>query len=142
MVRKEERARNTRGTLRRIWGYLRRQTAALVATVLLVAIGSGMGLLGPYLMGKAIDTYILSADLTGLGWLLAWMLLNYVLGSLGTWLQSYLMAGVAQYAVRDLRTELFNRLQSLPSRAPITINVTGAGAVDIGKTIAGAVAGL
>ena len=44
------------------------------------------------------------------------MLITYIVGSAGTWLQTYLMAGVAQYAVRDMRTDLFGRLQSLPVR--------------------------
>jgi ATP-binding cassette, subfamily B, multidrug efflux pump len=39
-----------------------------------------------------------------------------VVASAGTWLQTYLMAGVAQFAVRDLRTDLFARMQTLPVR--------------------------
>ena len=54
LMSKQERAKNTRGTLLRIWGYLSRQRWALVGTALLVAATSGLGLLGPYLMGVAI----------------------------------------------------------------------------------------
>ncbi len=42
------------------------------------------------------------------------MAVLYVVVSAGTWLQLYLMAGVSQRAVRDIRTELFGRLQALP----------------------------
>ena len=83
---------------------------------MLVIVTTIVGLLGPYLMGVAIDTYIGKGDLAGLARLLVLMLLTYVVGAAGTWLQTYLMAGVAQHAVRDMRTDLFARLQTLPVR--------------------------
>ena len=114
--REPEKSKNTRETLLRLWGYIQRQRWVLVGTLILVALTSFVTLLGPYLMGLAIDAYILHNDLPGLGRLLVWMLITYILGAAGTWLQSYLMAGVAQYAVRDIRTDLFGRLQDLPVR--------------------------
>jgi ATP-binding cassette subfamily B multidrug efflux pump len=114
--REQEKAKDTRHVLACLWGYIQRQRWILLGTLLLVALTSFVSLLGPYLMGRAIDAYIMKNDLTGLLGLLALMLLTYLLGSAGTWLQAYLMAGVAQYAVRDIRTDLFDRLQSLPVR--------------------------
>ena len=58
-----QKAKNTRGTLRRLWTYLRSQTWALVGVVLLVALTSALDLLGPYLTSLAIDTAILKGDL-------------------------------------------------------------------------------
>ncbi len=116
LLRQQERARNVRGTLRRIWGYLRHQAGGLIAAALLVAAGSGLALLGPFLMGKAIDDYILSQDLAGLARTALLMLGVYLSSSLVTWLQTYVMAGVAQRAVRDIRRDLFARLQMLPLR--------------------------
>lgn len=110
------RARDTRGTLRRIWAYLRQERALLLTTVVLVVVTSGLALLGPYWMGQAIDAYILKNDLRGLLRLLVWMASAYVLTSLLTWLQAYITAGVAQRAVRDIRNDLFQRLQVLPLR--------------------------
>ena len=83
------RAKDTRGTIGRIWGYLRRQRAALIVTALLVVSTSGLTLLGPYLMGRAIDAYILRGDLAGLLRLILWLTCVYVLNSGLTWLQSY-----------------------------------------------------
>lgn len=114
--REPEKSRNTRETLIRLWGYIQRQRWVLAGTLILVILTAFISLLGPYLMGQAIDAYILRNDLPGLAWLLVWMLITYVIGAAGTWLQSYLMAGIAQYAVRDIRNDLFNRLQSLPVR--------------------------
>jgi len=64
----------------------------------------------------AIDTYIQTGDLPGLARLLVFMLITYLVAAAGTWLQNYILAGVAQYSVRDLRTDLFGRLQALPVR--------------------------
>ncbi|HNT26089.1 MAG TPA: ABC transporter ATP-binding protein [Anaerolineales bacterium] len=109
-------SKDMRNVLRRLWKYLERQRWLLIGTTLLVIATSVVDLLGPYLMGLALDTYITTGDLPGLARLLAFMLACYILASAGTWLQTYLMAGVAQNVVRDLRSDLFARLQSLPLR--------------------------
>ena len=112
----EERARNTRGTLLRIWGYLEHQRWALVGTVLLVVVSSGLDLMGPYLMGRAIDAYILKNDLPGLARTALLMAGIAVALSLTNWLQVYVITGVSQRAVRDIRNDLFARLQTLSLR--------------------------
>ncbi len=113
---KVERAKDTRGTTLRLWGYLRRQKSALIATVLMVALTTGLNLLGPYLLGRAIDAYILPGDLPGLARICVLMLGVYALSSLLTWLQAYVMAGASQRTVRDIRNDLFARLQTLSLR--------------------------
>ena len=112
----QARARDARGTVQRIWGYLRRQRGALVLTVFLVVITTGLGLIGPYLLGRAIDLYIRTGDLAGLADLLLLMLGVYAALSLFTWLQIYTMVGVAQRTVRDMRNDLFSKFQVIPLR--------------------------
>jgi ATP-binding cassette, subfamily B, multidrug efflux pump len=116
MFEETEKSQDTRGTLLRLWSYLRRQHWILMGTGLLVVVTSVADLLGPYLMGLAIDRYINKGDLSGLARLVELMILTYIVAAAGTWLQSYWMAGVAQRVVRDLRTDLFARLQTLPLR--------------------------
>jgi len=116
MLRETEKSQDTRGTLLRLWSYLQRQRWILMGTVLLVVVTSAADLLGPYLMGLAIDQYINTGNLSGLARLAWLMILTYIVAAAGTWLQSYWMAGVAQRVVRDLRTDLFSRLQTLPLR--------------------------
>ncbi|MFN8489538.1 MAG: ABC transporter ATP-binding protein [Caldilineaceae bacterium] len=113
---KIERAKNARGTLLRLWDYLKHQKSALISTALLVAATSGLNLLGPYLLGQAIDRYILPGNLRGLVGILGIMLAAYALTSLCTWLQAYIMAGAAQRTVRDIRNELFDQMQTLSLR--------------------------
>ncbi len=110
------RPKNARATVLRLWGYLRRQRRALIVTALMVVGTTGLNLLGPYLLGRAIDAYILGGDLLGLMRLLLLMAGVYTLTSLLTWLQSYVMAGAAQRAVRDIRNDLFRKMQTLQLR--------------------------
>ena len=110
------RARNTRGTILRLWGYLRRRRLSLTLAVITIVISTILNVLGPYLMGRAIDDYIIPGDISGLGMIALIMLGVYVMSSLTTWIQSWLMAGVAQSTVRDLRADLFQALQKLELR--------------------------
>jgi ATP-binding cassette subfamily B protein len=116
MMGAQERAEDRRGTLRRLWGYLSHQGWTLALVTLLVAVGSGLNLLGPYLMGQAIDVFIAQNDLPGLGQLVLLMIAVYLAASGVTYFYAYLMAAVAQRIVRDLRADLFEQLQSLPLR--------------------------
>ena len=109
-------AEDVRGTMRRLWGYLSRQKWSLIGIVVLVALSSGLNLLGPYLMGIAIDLYILNDDVPGLIRTALLMIGAYGASSLATWLQMYVMASAAQRTVRDIRNDLFAKLQTLSLR--------------------------
>ena len=112
-VVKIERAQNKRGTVLRIWGYLQRQRAALFGTAAMVALTALLNLAGPYLLGRAIDKYVIPRNYVGLAHICFLMFGLYVLNSGLTYLQSYVMAGAAQRTVRDIRNDLFDKLQSL-----------------------------
>jgi len=116
LLSERERAKDVRGTLPRIWGYLKRRWWALAGVVLLVAVTVGLDLLGPYLMGRAIDEHILKGDLPGLARTALLMAGVALAMSLTSWLQTYVMIGVSQRAVRDIRTDLFARLQTFSLR--------------------------
>ena len=115
-MRPKEQAKDTRRTLLRIWGYLKHQKWALIGTVVLVAVNSGLGLMGPYLMGKAIDQFILENDIPGLARTALLMIGIYLLTSFTIWLQTYVMSGASQRTIRDIRNELFAKLQTLSLR--------------------------
>jgi ATP-binding cassette subfamily B multidrug efflux pump len=99
-----------------VWGYLRRQKWGLIGVLLLVTLASGLDLIGPYLMGFAIDKYILKGDLPGLSRLAMLMFSVYLTTALVVWLRVYMMAAVAQRTVRDLRNDLFAHFQTLSLR--------------------------
>ncbi len=106
--------KNTMATLRRLWGYLRRQRFDLLLVFGLVAVTTGLNLATPYLLGQAIDRAVLKGDLPLLAQFAFMMIGVYLLNSLATGLQTYVMARVAQHTVRDLRQDLFSWLQTLP----------------------------
>lgn len=101
--------------LRRLWSYLAAYRAGLLGIVILVAITTGLGLLGPYMTGRAID-YIAKGNILGLARLALLMIAVYLLASLGIWVQSVSMLKTAQHTVRDIRRDLFDHLQGLSLR--------------------------
>ena len=112
----DQRAKDTRGTTRRLWGYLKQQKTGLFLVFILVILATIFGLVGPYLMSKAIDNYIIPGDMRGLAWIVLIMIAVHVTMSLTTWLRNYIMAGVSQRTVREMRDDLFAKLQTLSLR--------------------------
>lgn len=112
--KKTKKARNTAGTIKRIWSYLFREKIALSLVILMVLISSGTSLLGPYLVGTAIDDYIITKKAAGLGMLLVWLGLIYLFHSLSIFLQNYWIVGIAQNTVYSLREDLFKQFHRLP----------------------------
>lgn len=110
------RPRNTKETLIRLWAYLSRHRGSLFILFLLTALSSAIALAGPYLIGVAIDRYIIPGDYAGLLRLCAGLLAIYVLGTAASWIQVYMMTKVSQRTVWEMRKDLFARLQQLPLR--------------------------
>lgn len=116
MVAPTARAKDPRTTFRRLWDYLSRQRWALILLVGLVALATALSLAVPYLVGLAIDRYISVGDLPGVGRIVLIILGIAVSYALVVWGYTILMNRVSQYTVRDLRRDLFAKLQTLPVR--------------------------
>ncbi|OZI10973.1 multidrug ABC transporter ATP-binding protein [Bacillaceae bacterium SAS-127] len=101
-------------TLKRLASYLAKRKGVLFLVIIMVAASSGLGLLGPYLVGMAIDEFIITGDKNGLLSLLFQLGVVYCFYSLTIFLQNYWMAGVAQKTVFEMRTGLFDHLHQLP----------------------------
>lgn len=109
-----QKAKDARSTLRRLWGYLSPQKAGLLATAIMVAIGAAFDVLGPYLLGRAIDEAIIPRDLNLLAKIAGFMLLVYGMSALANWAQTWVMTGVAQRTVAGLRSDVFHKMGDLP----------------------------
>ncbi|MFC5653258.1 ABC transporter ATP-binding protein [Paenibacillus solisilvae] len=107
-------AKNWSGTLGRIWTYLAHHRGRLALVLCMVILSSALGLLGPYLLGAAVDEYLLGAG--GRSWIqfLLGLTAVYLLFSLTSWLQNIWMIGIAQETVYRMRTDLFSHLHRLP----------------------------
>lgn len=113
-------AKNWSATLKRIWSYLARRKGKLSLVLLMVMLSSGLGLLGPYLLGIAVDEFLQDAGITGNAGGSAWiyfligLAFVYVLQALTTWLHNIWMIGIAQETVYRMRMDLFSHLHRLP----------------------------
>ncbi|WP_129028419.1 ABC transporter ATP-binding protein [Clostridium tetani] len=112
--RSVKKAKDTKGTVKRIWQYLKKENKkALWTVVFLVLVTSILGILGPYFIGVAIDKYIAVKNLKGTINIIAILAIIYILTSIFTWIQTYIMVIVSQRTIKDIRGELFSKLQKL-----------------------------
>jgi len=98
-------------------GYLAVAMAAML-------VSSGATLVGPVIIGRAVDTYVRLKDSRGLLLASALLLAVYVIGVAASYIQIRTMGGVGRRVLFSLRNELFAKLQDLPL-AFFTENKTG-----------------
>ena len=110
---KIEKAQDPRRALLRLVPYLNPFRMLLGLVLFFVVIYTLLGLMGPYLMGVAIDKFIGGKDPTGLGRLALLMLLIYILNNLFQAGANWIMASVSQRALKQMRRDLFQHLQAL-----------------------------
>ncbi|HLF81482.1 MAG TPA: ABC transporter ATP-binding protein, partial [Anaerolineales bacterium] len=113
MIGRIEKARDARSALTRLLPYLRPFRTTLILVFALVLIYTLLGLFGPYLMGMAIDRFIAGKDPAGLARTALLMLGAYLLSNLFQVVANWLMAGVSQRSLKQIRGDLFQHLQRL-----------------------------
>lgn len=132
--------KNTKQTIRRLLAYIGRDKVKVGIALLCVLFSSASTLLGSYLLSPIIDgvteTYkktqqpgadvdqIIESGLASLAMGIALMLGIYMIGVVTTYLQQRIMVGVSQRAIKTIRKELFDHIQTLPIRYFDT-NATG-----------------
>ncbi|MGZ8491060.1 MAG: ABC transporter transmembrane domain-containing protein [Gemmatirosa sp.] len=99
---------------RRLVRYVRPYARIVVAAVLLLCVEGGLQLVGPVLTRRVIDVALPAGDAgmvaTAAGLYALTLLLQFVAG----YGETVLTGLLGQHVMRDLRTELFARLQRLP----------------------------
>lgn len=108
------RAKNRMATIKRIWSYLNRQRTGLIMVYVFTILNAVVALIGPYLLGKAIDSAIIPHDYGRLVRFCIMLGGVYLLGSAVSWVQAYVMTSVSQRTVYELRRDLFAKYQELP----------------------------
>lgn len=86
----------------------------LLLALAAILVNSALNLLGPYLMGHAIDTYVQNKDYHGVLIISGILLGMYLVALFTSYFQTKLMGGVSQRMLFTLRNTIFNKLQSLP----------------------------
>lgn len=105
---------NTWATFRRLVRYFRNSLGLILLASLANALVTGLTILSMYLMGVAIDKYILRMDLVGLGHLCLGMALLFICTSTLSYADTRIMAIVAQKISKSLRTSIFAQFLRLP----------------------------
>ena len=122
-----QKAKDFKGTLRRLTGYLAPHRPALIVVVVAGVIATVFSVVGPKMMGlvttRIFEGYLARAmgattgiDFGYLGNMLTTLLVLYVVSGLFLYLQQYLMSGVAQKTVSALREDVEAKFSRLPLR--------------------------
>lgn len=126
MMMAGRKAKDFKGTLRRLIRYLKPRQNQLIAVLIAAILSTVFSIVGPKIMGNAItelfegaygkisgvpdaaiDFHVIANLLLLLGGL-------YVVSSLFSYIQQYIMSSVAQKTVYDLREEVNGKLKKLP----------------------------
>jgi ATP-binding cassette, subfamily B, multidrug efflux pump len=108
-----EKGKDVRGTIRRLLAYLSPYRVAIVAVLGLVLTSTLLDLLGPALMGRALDVLVRTQDLGAVLQTVLLMLGTYGLVFVSGTVQGIIVARFSQKALRGLRQELFEHIQTL-----------------------------
>lgn len=109
-------------TVKRLLSYLRKYRAALIVVVICIVLSSLASVASSLFLQSLIDDYIvpLLADnnpvFTGLVKALASIGAIYLIGTLSTLIYNRVMVTIAQGTLKQIRDEMFERMQQLPIR--------------------------
>jgi len=119
-----EKAKNFKGTLRKLMNYMGRYRWSMLVVILLAAGSSVFSVIGPKRMGQ-ITTEIFTGlmrkisggpgiNFGAIGHLLLWLLGLYGISAFLSFLQGYIMSSVSQKVSYDLRMQLAAKVHRLP----------------------------
>jgi ATP-binding cassette subfamily B protein len=118
------RAKDFKGTMRQLTGYLRPYLGAIIFVWILAIFSTIFAVVGPSIMGKVTDEIITgltrslqgtgAVDFNRIGTILLQLLALYLVSSLCGWLQGFIMAGVTVKAVYQMRDDIGRKIHRLP----------------------------
>lgn len=121
-----EKAKDFKGTLKRLIRYLRPHKLQLIAVLAMAVLSTIFSIVSPKVMGEATTKLFegiygkiqripgASIDFQYIWEIVLYLIGLYLLSSLFSYVQQYLMAGVAQKTVYDLRQDVNGKLNKLP----------------------------
>lgn len=105
---------STLAALKRLLALIAHERKNLWLALIAILINSGVNLLGPLLIGHAIDKFIVPGNYHGVLVYSGILLGMYACGLVASYLQTILMGSVGQRMLYTLRNAIFNKLQQLP----------------------------
>lgn len=121
-----EKAKNFKGTGKRLLRYLRPHRFKLITVVIMAILSTAFTVFSPRILGDTINIILegmvakfkgipnAGVDFSKLSYYLGLLLTFYILSASFMYIQQFVMAGVAQNTVKDLRSDVENKLHRLP----------------------------
>jgi ATP-binding cassette subfamily B multidrug efflux pump len=121
-----QKAKDFKGTLKRLLRYLRPHRLQLLAVILTAVLSTVFSIVGPKVMGKATTKMFegimqkmahvpgAKVDFNYVGQIILILIGLYVLSAVFSYIQQFIMASVAQRTVLDLRRDVSEKLTRLP----------------------------
>jgi len=106
--------RSLRAGMKRFLPLIVPERGHIAIAVFAMLISSGATLVGPIIIGHAVDTYVRLKDLHGLLMSALLLLAVYLVGIVGSYTQILTMGGVGRRILWGVRNHLFAKLQELP----------------------------
>ena len=106
-------AKNAKATLIRLLGYLGRYKLLIGLVLVFIVLSSTAMVAGTFFLKPIINDYIIPGNFSGLIRMLIMLGCIFATGVLSSYFYSRIMVHVAQNVVNQIRSELFNKMQSL-----------------------------
>ncbi|RKN86583.1 ABC transporter ATP-binding protein [Paenibacillus ginsengarvi] len=121
-----QKAKNAKGAMKRLLGYLKQRQAQLWVVLIAAILSTVFGIVSPKIMGKVTTILFEGAiakmknvpgafiDFEAIGRILLLLIGLYAVSALFTFIQQFIVAGVAQKIVFALRQDVQSKLNRLP----------------------------
>jgi len=111
---KEARKLPALASLRKLITIISGERRNLIIAFTAIFLNAGLSLLGPYLIGYTIDTYVQAKNYHGVLLFAGILLAMYITAFIVNYGQMRMMGGIGQRMLFSLRNSVFNKLQELP----------------------------
>jgi len=101
-------------SLRKLITLIGEERHNLIIAFIAIFLNAGLSLLGPYMVGYTIDTYIQTKQFHGVLVFSGILLTLYAIAFVVNYAQMRMMGGIGQRMLYSLRNAVFNKLQELP----------------------------
>lgn len=120
-----EKAKDFKGTMKRLLAYLSPHKASILVVIVFAVASAAFGIYGPKLLGKATTKVFegmigqitgkgAGIDFEAIGGIMLTLLALYGLSSLFSYIQGYIMAGVSMKISYDMRKNISKKINRMP----------------------------
>lgn len=121
-----EKAKDFKGTIKKLWGYLSKYKIALIIVLLFTIASTVFSVVGPKILGNAttelfngvISKYTGGAGInfTKIGKILLFLLALYICSAIFSYIQGIIMTNISQKLAYRLRKEVSKKINKLPMK--------------------------